>query len=175
MPYGKKEVGFSFDHQNHTGANAFNYALDATAGTVSNYYADSSMTDSLGRTKHYTVNASENSYFNIGGNLRRAFKFSNDHQLQFRLEGRFGLSHTPNNINALWIHSLIFTHNDHLSIYYALKDIMAVEAMQSYSYYHSKQDIGQNNVFSSSERATSLSASVNLKTMFSAAASVRLH
>jgi hypothetical protein len=160
-PTDKKVITFSFTHTSFRAKNTFNYNISIMAGITNNSFADSSITDNLGRSTHYTVNADGNKSLSVMGSLNKAFKFTNDHQLQISLSPLVSLTHTPNNINGVWNSSDNFSNSNTLNFYYIYKDWLAINLKQGYSYYHSKQSGLYNVGFDNSTLSSAFSASLN--------------
>ncbi|PZP49758.1 MAG: hypothetical protein DI598_07115, partial [Pseudopedobacter saltans] len=161
-PTQRQELSVNFNHRDqHNGKSAFNYSLNTTIGKVDNFFADSSYTDSIGRTRHYTVNANGNKYLEFSGNLNKSFKMTKNHQLQIQFNTNNDISRTPNNVNNVWNISNTFSSNNTLSLFYTYKGIWATNLKQTYNYYQSKQRGFDNTKFDNTTITTSLSTSVN--------------
>ena len=161
-PTKKQEISANFSHwDQHNGKNTFNFSLNASLGKVDDFFADSTYTDTLGRTRHYAVNADGNRYFNIGGDLNRSFRFAKTHQLQLQFNTSNSLYKTPNSVNNVWNLSHGFNSSNSFNVYYTYKSIWATNISQSYNYYRSKQTGINNTVYSNVQMTTAFSTTVN--------------
>lgn len=175
-PTKKQELSANFGHwDQHNGRNAFNFYISAAAGKVNNFFADSSYTDSLGRTRHYAVNADGNRYFRFNANLNKSFKFGKNHQLQIQFNTSNNWSRTPNNVNNVWNVSNTFNANNNLTIYYTYKSIWATNVSQTYDYYRSRQTGISNAVYSNAGMTTSLSTAINPVTRWSIGSNINFN
>ena len=161
----KKEVTFTMQHNSNRLANTFNYSVNISAGIINSSFADSSHTDSLGRSVHYTVNADGNRYLNISGNLNKAFNFKNS-QLQVSINPTLRFSHAPNSINGTWNYSDNLNSYNNLSLFYTYQEVLAINLKEDYTYYHSRQSGINNGNFSNQLLATAISASANCTKKF---------
>ncbi|MEO6136950.1 MAG: hypothetical protein ABIP35_17480, partial [Ginsengibacter sp.] len=158
--YDTRELKFGINHSSSKSKNTFNYTFDTRAGYINNAIVDSSITDNLGRSRRYSVNADGNKFLNISGSVNKAFKFKNT-QLQFGLNTSFGLSESPNYVNSILNLSNNFSNSNGLSVYFFYKEILTFKVGQDFSYYESKQRGFNNNQFKNSSKATSFSGMVN--------------
>lgn len=161
-PTRKQELNAGFSHwDQHNGKNTFNFYLNVAIGKVDNFFADSSYTDSLGRMRHYVINANGNRYFSFNGNFNKSLRFKKSHQLQFQINTYNSINRSPNNVNGVWNISNSFNSNNSFDIFYTYKAIWSTNIKQTYNYYRSKQTGFNNTVYSNVEMTTSLSSSVN--------------
>ncbi len=161
-PTKRQEISVNFSHwDEHNGKNTFNFYLNASIGKVDNFFADSSYTDELGRTRHFAVNADGNRYFSFNGNFNKAVKIKKNHQLQFQFTTYARLDRTPNYVNEVSNVSNGFTANNTFNVYYTYKGIWATNIKQTYNYYRSKQTGINNTIYSNVDMTTSFSSSVN--------------
>lgn len=160
QPYDKRNVSFGIDHNSSKSKAMFGYNINVSAGYTNNSIVDSSIIDNVGRTTYYAVNANGNKYANIAGNVNKAFRIS-DHQIQLNLKTSFGLSKDPNYINSVLNYSGNFNNSNGLDVYYTLKDLLAVNLGQTFTFFHSKQSGLNNREFGNSAKATTLSANYN--------------
>lgn len=167
----KRELSFYMQHSSVRAKNVFNYGLNATAGIINNSFADSSMTDSLGRSSHYTVNADGNRYLSGSGNLSKAFKLGAQ-QLQITTFVSLNLSRTPNNIGGVWNRSNNFNNVNSLRLFYTYSDILTLSLIQEFSYYHSKQEGIDGNELSNRSRESNVSGSINCTKKFSVSSNI---
>lgn len=156
----RRELKLGIDHNNLRAKNSFSYGIDFSVGYLNNAIVDSSITDNLGRSRQYMVNADGNKYANASGNINKAFKF-NKNQLQFRVNTSFGLSQNPNYVNNVLNLSKNFNNNNTVSLFYTLKEFLTLNLNQGFSFYQSKQSGFNNNEFTNSSRSTSFSGMGN--------------
>jgi hypothetical protein len=174
-PILKESIGrglsFSFKHTSVRMKNTFNYNMNVSAGITHDDFTDSSYTDNLGRTTHYTVNKDGNRYLNISGALNKAFKFKNN-QLQISFSLSLNFNRDPSNVNGIWYFSRNFSNNNILNLYYTYSDWLAINLGENYSFYHSKQTGLNNNEFRNSTQSTTLSTSINCTKKFGISSNV---
>lgn len=152
-------LSFRMEHTSQK-KNTFGYNAEITAGIISNSLVDSTITDSIGRSKYYTVNATGSRYLNISGTLNKAFKF-NQHQVQLQFLPSLGFYHNPIYINSVLNISNAISSNNKLSLFYSLSDWWAFNLTESFLFYSSKQK-GANDVeFRNSTISTILGTTVN--------------
>ena len=166
-----RELIFKFNHSSDKGANILFYSLNVKAGFSRNFLADSSFTDSLGRSIHYTVNADGYRYLNAGASLSKAFKFR---QAQIQLTGTstLTLSRNPGYINNVLNYSdLAITYNK-ISLYFTYQDWMVANFAQDFNHYESRQKGLQGGNFSNSRQSTELSVSINCTKKFSISSNI---
>ncbi|GAB3359321.1 carboxypeptidase-like regulatory domain-containing protein [Arachidicoccus ginsenosidivorans] len=154
-----QSLNFRFNHNSFTAKNPFNYNFGIGVGKVDHNFADSSVTDSLGRSTHYTINIDGYKYLSGNLTLNKAFKFKN-HQIQISYYGNINISRNPSYINAVFNYSKSFSENHSLTLNYNMKDNLAVNLMQSYGMYRSAQQGANNLVFKNTTAKTRLSTSI---------------
>ncbi len=79
------KVSFTYNYSSLTTKNPFNWYMTASAGIVKNNMADSTNYDNtslVGRTIRSTINLGDRKYFNLNGNINKAFKWK-EHQFSF--------------------------------------------------------------------------------------------
>ncbi|TWF33936.1 outer membrane beta-barrel protein [Chitinophaga polysaccharea] len=155
-----RKLSFKVKHISKKTKNTFNYNFDITAGVITNNLSDSSITDNLGRSAHYTVNVGNNRYLNISATINKAFKFGRN-QLQLQFSPTLSLGRVPNYINNTINFSNNFFNSNSLSLNYTLSDWWAINLQESLSLYRSKQNGATDNEFKNSIHSTSLSSSIN--------------
>ncbi|MDP3667974.1 MAG: hypothetical protein Q8R50_14930, partial [Sediminibacterium sp.] len=160
-PTNRNELTFSWQHTSFRMKNIFNYNINVSTGIVKNGFADSSITDSLGRSSYYIVNADGGKYLSISGSLNKAIKFDKNNQLQIAFSPSFNFKRAPNSINKVWNISNSSDFFIFLNLSYSYKDRIALNLKQIYSYYHSKQTGILSSDLSNSLQATTLSMSIN--------------
>lgn len=159
-PADKKELSFNFSHYTIDRHNDFNYNIGVDIGMINNSFADSSITDQQGRSRHYLVNADGNRYLNGRANVSKSFKLKN-HQLQISVNAFLQMNRTPNSIGGIWNTSNNRISNSQLQLYYSFKDIFSAILVQRFAWYHSKQDGINANELHNRTNETSFSASAN--------------
>ena len=159
-PTDKKELSFNMQHTSYRMVNRFNYSINLSAGIINSSFADSSRTDSLGRSVYYTVNADGNRYLHFNSNLNKAFNAGNN-QFQVNIAPAVELSRTPNSINGAWNFSDNIGSYNSLSLFYTYGEKAAVNLTENYTYYRSRQHGITGADFGNQLLATALSASVN--------------
>lgn len=160
-PTDTRQLTFSVQHNSYRAKNTFNYNLNISAGITNNSFADSSTTDTIGRSSHYVVNVDGNKFLNNSLTLKKAYKFRSN-QLQISLNTTLNLSKNPSYINKTlnWSNSLY--NNNVLKLFYTFKDKMAIDLQEGYALYHSQQSGANDNVFKNNIQYTKFSASINL-------------
>ena len=158
-PSYKRELSFNFHHSSYTSKNPFNYNLSIITGKTHDNFADSSVTDTLGRSTHYTVNADGYQYLNGNIRLNKAIQFTN-HQFQISYDAGITLSRNPSYINSVFNFSRSLSSSHALSINYNLRDVLAVNLMENYSFYRSKQIGASDYLFKNGTTITRFSTSV---------------
>ncbi|MDB5149493.1 MAG: hypothetical protein JWQ57_3513, partial [Mucilaginibacter sp.] len=154
------KLSFKIEHTSQRMKNTFGYNAEIAAGIISNALVDSSITDDIGRSKHYTVNASGSRYITISGALNKAFKFK-EHQLQLQFSPSLGFYHNPIYINSFLNISNTISSNNRLSLFYTISDWWAANLIESFLLYSSRQK-GANDVeFRNSTVSTILGTTIN--------------
>ena len=138
MPFDKKSITYEYSRSNYMSNNDFRYGLALSYGIINHYFSDSTITDSLGRTRHYTINVNGYRFATISGSVQRAYKIGGS-QLQLKFNTAFNFSSIPNSVNNIWYFSKGFTNNSGLRLFYAFRDYCIVELQQYYYHYSSKQ------------------------------------
>ncbi|MBO9732130.1 MAG: outer membrane beta-barrel protein [Chitinophaga sp.] len=173
-PADKKELSFGFNHFTIDRHSDFNYNLGVDIGMINNSFADSSITDQQGRSRHYLVNANGNRYLNGRGNVSKSFKLK-EHQLQVSANTFIQINSTPNNIGGIWNTSNNRISNSQLQLYYSFKDIFSAILVQRFSWYHAKQDGINANELRNRTNETSFSASANCTKRLSLSSNINLN
>lgn len=165
-PSVKRQIGFTFQHSSNRIKN-FNYFLGIYTGITDSYFADSSIINSSGQYRHFTINMDGYKYLNLTGTLNKAFKLASSSTLQLVIKSSLNFSRTPNYIlnNGTNKSALNISKNantvSNLTLSYSYKDILAVNLSQNVSYYNSRQDGLSNISFHNNARSSIVSASVN--------------
>jgi hypothetical protein len=159
-PVDHKQLNFSFQHTSLRSKNSFGYNINITAGIDKNAFVDSIMTDSLGRSTYYFINADGKKYMAISGKITKAFLFNKNNQLQIEFLSAFNSSIVPNYINGLRNTSVTYSFLNDLTTSYSYKDLMFVHFRQKLYQYRSRQTIN-NNLFKTTVGITTLGISVN--------------
>lgn len=146
-PTDRKEISLNWQHTSFRTKNTFYYSVELKAGIIKNAFADSSITDSLGRTSSYFVNANERKYLRFYVNFNKAIKFSKNSQIQFLMSPSLGFENIPNSINSVWNRSNNITFNNVLDLLYTYKDWFAVSFKQLFYYYSSRSQNNLNREF----------------------------
>lgn len=173
-PASRKTITFSMSHFTMGTNRDFSYFVNIIAGVVNNSFADSSMTDSQGRSTHYTVNADGNKYLNISGSLNKSFKFKR-HQLQVSVNTAANIARTPNSIGGVWNTSDNINNNNNLRLYYSYRDIFNTSFNQGFTWYQSKQRGIEGNDLSNRTWLTAFSGSVNCTKRLSVSSNINFN
>jgi len=153
-------LSFKMDHSSQRTKNTFGYNAEIRVGMISNSQVDSSITDSIGRRSHYTVNANGSKYVIIAGALNKAFKF-NQHQFQLQFLPSLSFYHNPFYTNNSLNISNTISSNNSFSLLYSLNDWLAVSLTESFQFYSSKQEGANDLNFRNSTTSTIFGTSVN--------------
>ncbi len=145
-PSNLNEITFSFKHNSQKyDNNPFNYTVNAGAGIIHNYFADSTIIDSAGRYTTYLINMNGNKYVDASFNLNKAFALNKSNEIQFSINSSMKISRLPGYIksinfekNRLNYSSALNLNND-LSVNYTYKDIIALQAGETWNFYKSKE------------------------------------
>ena len=154
------KVSFKMEHISQRTKNTFGYSAGITAGLITNGFADSSLTDNSGRSRHYTVNTTGSRYMNISGNLTKAFKFD-EHQLQLQFYPSLSFSRSPVYINSALNISNTISGNTALNLFYTLNNWWAVDLRESLLFYDSRQSGANSIEFINSTLSTIFATTVN--------------
>lgn len=157
MPSDRKEITISWFHTSYRTKNNFNYSIELKAGLSNNYFADSIITDSFGRTSIYTVNAAGRKYLRISGKINKALKFNKINQLQLSASPSFALESSPNSVNGIWNISNSVNFMSLFNALYTYKDWLTVNFRQIFYYYSSKQQVFMSSALQNDFQETLLS------------------
>ncbi len=174
-PSDQKEFSFDWHHTSFQKKNTFYYNIGLKAGIINKSLSDSSITDSLGRTSFYTVNADGRQYLRFSGTLNKALKFGKHNQLQIILSQSLGFERVPNNINGLWNISNSVNIQNTLNVLYTYSDWLAANIKQGFYHYSSQQQIYPNRMFQNDLQTTSLSMSCNLSRKLNLASNINFN
>jgi len=152
---------FKMEHTSQRTKNTFGYSAELAAGLISNGLVDSSMTDNIGRSTHYTVNSGGNRFLDISGSLNKAFKFKG-HQLQVQLLPSVSFVHSPVYINNVLNASATISNNNSLNLFYTLNDWWSADLRESIFFYHSSQSGANDIEFENSKVSTLFATRINL-------------
>ncbi len=175
QPSDQKEFSFDWHHTSFQKKNTFYYAIGLKVGIINKNLSDSSITDSLGRTSFYTVNADGRQYLRFSGNLNKALKFGKHNQIQITLSPSLGFERVPNNINGLWNISNSVNIQNTLNVLYTSGDFLAANFKQVFYHYSSQQQIFPNRMFQNNLQITSLSMSCNLSRKLNVASNINFN
>ena len=159
-PEDKNELSLTFRHENYRAENPFNYNINFDAGIIHNYFADSSIIDTLGRQTYSMVNMMGYRYLNGFVSLNKAFNIDR-HELQMQITTSLKISKTPSFINSTVDISNTLSSYSSLNLYYTFKNKLAVDLQQFHSFYRSQQSKTKGYSFKSGSQSTMLSASFN--------------
>jgi hypothetical protein len=147
LPTDRKEISLNWQHTSFRTKNNFYYSFDLKLGHINNAFADSSITDSLGRTSTYFVNADKRQYLYLSGNLNKAIKFNKNSQLQLVVSPSLEFEKLPNSVNSVKNISNSVRIRNVLEVLFTYKDWFAANFKQIFYYYGSRQQINQNSSF----------------------------
>lgn len=156
----EKSISFRFNHEDQTTKNTLNYSFNVKAGINKDKIVDSILIDDENRRTIYKVNADGNKYLNFYGEIRKALKFKTS-TVQLRFSTYIDAENLPGYTNNVFSLSNTFDTRSNLSFYYTYKDLLAIEAVQSYSTYASKQKAFDTE-YSGNTKTSSLSSSYNI-------------
>lgn len=161
-PENRVEFNLNWDHESFSKKNTFNYGINLKGGIISNNFSDSSITDSLGRSSYYIVNADGGKYLSISVNMNKAYKFDKQNQLQVLFSPSLTLRYTPNNINSVWNVSINSDYNIFLDLLYSYKSKLALNFKQSYNYFRARQTGIFTSDFSNKIQTSTIGIAMNL-------------
>lgn len=163
---------FNFRHVSYRLKNTLNYGADIFAGIKNNFWADSLIVDPAGRNLYYTVNLNGNRYARLKLFLNKAFILGS-HQFQVNVALALGSFRNPGysgfqslNSGGLSV-SQVFTNFDSVSFLYTYKDLLAVNVLQTISWYDSRQRGFSNAEFRNLQSLTRIGAAINITKRFS--------
>lgn len=160
-------LSLNFSRNSFKTKNTFNYRLGLSANFINDNQSTSFATDEDGKSTYSFVNLNGYKQLNLTGNLSKSYKLKGN-QLQFKLNSSLSLVRTPGLIKDFNQASPILNYSDNLNtntnlqIYYAYKDILAINAVQSLNTNRSKQTNLANQIFRSSLIVTSIAADTRL-------------
>ncbi len=163
---------FNFRHVSYRLKNTLNYGADIFAGTKNNFWADSLIVDPAGRNLYYTVNLNGNRYARLKLFFNKAFILGS-HQFQVNVASAFGSFRNPGysgyqSINSQGlIVSKVFTNFDSVSFLYTYKDLLAVNVLQTISWYDARQRGFSNAEFRNLQSLTRIGAAIKVTKRFS--------
>lgn len=172
QPNYKQEMTFDFKHASFQKKNTFNYNINIKAGTIRNSFADSSISDDLGRTFHYPVNVNGYRYIIPSASVNKAIKY-NSNELQIGLSTSFSISSNPSYVNNSLNISHQTSNTSTIDLHYTFGDLFSVRGYQSAAFYHSRQvQKGVVNIFDNSSLTTTFSASLNCTSQLSISSNI---
>ena len=153
-------ISLSLLHEDLTSKNTLNYGLDLNFGFIDNNIIDSTIiSDDNTRTTYFT-NSDGNRYINVQGSIRKAIKLKTS-ELQIKLTNNTVVFKSSAFINSIFTFLNNSSNRTKITLNYTYKDDLAVEAIQTYLTYTSKQ-AAFNTKYSGANMATTLSSSYNL-------------
>lgn len=155
-----RELSFTMNHESMRPAAPFSYSINLKGGIVNNSIADAFITDDIGRSVHYSVNANREKYAGGAANVKKAFKFSSN-QLEMKVSASLNLSQRPNLINSEWNKSNILNNHHQLSIAYIYGNILSVIMSEDIMAYRSRQTSINHRTMQSNTQSTTLNANAN--------------
>ena len=171
QPAHRQELSFTMNHGSRQSKHPFEYTIQLKAGKIRHYFADASVTDSIGRSIHYWVNANVEKHAGGMVNVRKTFKFSVN-QLEINISGSANLSQTPNQINQVWNVSNILNSQQQLGMSYTYGNLLAVNLSTQLMHYRSRQSSVHQQAISGSTQSTVLTASINGSSRFSVSSNI---
>jgi hypothetical protein len=166
------ELTFKFRHTSYRLKNTLNYGASVFAGVKNNFWADSLVVDLAGRNMYYTVNLNGNRYGKLSLFLNKAFILGS-HQFQINASSGIGSFRYPGYSGYQATHaeglsiSNVFTNFDSVSFLYTYKDLVALNLLETISYYDSRQNGFSNAEFRNFQSLTRLGIAVNVTKRFS--------
>lgn len=160
------ELSFHFKHNSVSRKNSFYYGTTASAGITGNYFADSIIIGKNGRNIYYNTNLNGHKYFNLNGFFKKALVIS-ENQIQFNLQTNAFLFRNPGYFQYQQTGytpptvSHIFMQSDSISLSYTYKDFFAINFLQYFSFYNSRQQGFTNTKFNNSASVSSIGISLN--------------
>lgn len=156
----EKSISFRFNHNDQTTKNTLNYNFNVKVGINNDKIVDSILIDNENRRTIYQVNANGNKYLNFYGEIRKEFKLKIS-AIQLMFSTFMNAEKLPGYTNDVFSFSNTFNTRSNLTLYYTYKDLLALEAAQSYLTYASRQEAFQTE-YSGSTKASTLSSSYNI-------------
>lgn len=138
------DLSFSFRHNSVSRKNGFYYGGSAAAGVTDNYFGDSVVTEQNGKRIYYTTNLNGHRYFKVNGYYNKSFLLGH-HQFQVNVKANAVKFRNPGYAQTFIFQtkprriSNVFMLSDSASLTYAFKDLFAVNFIQSFSLYSTKQ------------------------------------
>ncbi|WGQ10985.1 hypothetical protein QG516_04870 [Pedobacter gandavensis] len=156
----ERSISFRFNHDDQTAKNTLNYNFNVKAGINNDKIVDSILIDNENRRTIYQVNADGNKFLNFYGEIRKEFKLKIS-AIQLMFSTYINAEKLPGYTNNVFSFSNTFNTRSNLTFYYTYKDLLALEAAQSYLTYASKQEAFQTE-YSGNTKASTLSSSYNI-------------
>lgn len=156
----EQSISLNYSHRDHTTKNTLNYSANLMVGLNDDKIVDSILIDNENRRTIYQVNANGNKYMNLSGEIRKAYKLKSS-SIQLRFNTYVNAEKKPGYTNNVFSFSNTLNTRSNLSFYYTYKDILAMEAAQSFSTYYSKQE-AFNTKYSGDTKATTFSSSYSI-------------
>lgn len=147
QPTNYMQLNFNWQHTSLRPKRFWGYRVYIGAGLYSTAFADSVITDSLGRTSYYTVNGKGKKYISVTGNLNKAVMVNKNNKFQVEYLVSIRFEDMPNVINNAWNVSHLFSSLSDINIQYSYKDKLTVLLKQKHYYYRSRQQSIQNIAF----------------------------
>jgi len=166
VPARHAQLNFNFQHTGLRPKKSLGYNFQLSAGVFRNGFADSVITDSLGRSSNYAINAIGKKYVSISGAVSKPIIINQQNQLQLEFSPSMNIAANPNNINQTWniIHSTTFMYN--LSVHYSYKDKFVLFVKQSFFSYKSRQSVIQSVDFINRLQSSSINLLTNITNRF---------
>jgi len=160
-PYDKHEVSLGLSYHSLKANNPIHYDVNLSGGFINNAIVDSSIIDKSGRRIHYYVNADGYKYLAMSGSLSKAFEFK-ENQIQLHINSNVRAYQNPSYLNGYYNLSKGIRGSGNVKVNYTLKNWLAINLSQRFSFYTSTQTGLDNKVFKNKYLLTNLGVNANL-------------